>query len=487
MTATSHAGVATKVARGLGWSLAGTIGLRIGSVLFGILTARLVAPSEFGVYAVALTVWTILSTLADLGLGSDLIRAADMEPRAPTVASLGLGVSAALAAAMALAAAPIASAFGSPGSTTVIRLMAVSIALFGFTIVPAARLARAYRQGAVFAVNGLGLLASALVAVTMILRGSGAEALAWGQIACQGVTAVGLFAVTRTVPRFGFDKDMARASLAFCLPVAGANLLSWLLLSIDNLVVSRTLGPEQLGFYLLAFNISNWPMSTLGSAIRVVALPAFSQASSTTARNRGLVHCVGPLVAVASMLSLGLAAAAVPLVSLVYGERWEPAAAALGGLVVFGGIRVLLDLVATFLIAAGETRAVLTVQIMWAVSMVPGMILGVATWGLAGAGWTHVAIVVVVVLPLYLRALARVGVRPGDLLAPAVVPLLAVVPAAAVCSWADGVASGRLLQLLAVVAAVLVLYALPLSRWFRDRFNQLRRLGPDSLQEGTPA
>lgn len=488
MTATTSPGtVAARVSRGLGWGLGGTIAMRVGSVLFGILVARLVAPAEFGVYAVALTVWTILSTLADLGLGADLVRAPDMEPRAPTVASIGLGVSVALGATMALAAEPIALAFDSPGSTDVIRLMAVSIAVFGFTIVPSARLTRSYRQGALFGINGLGLLASVVVALGLILGGMGAEALACGQIACQSVIAVALYVVTRTVPRLGFEPALARESLAFCLPLAAANLLSWLLLSLDNLIVSRTLGPEQLGLYVLAFNISSWPMSALGAAIRVVALPAFSQASSPQVRNRGLVLCMAPLATVATLASLGLAAAAVPLVTLVYGERWEPAAAALTGLAVFGGVRVILDLVATFLVAVGETRAVLVVQVVWALAMVPAMVIGVARWGLAGAGWTHVAVVAVVVVPLYLRALAKVGVRPGDILRPVAVPLAAAAPAAVACAWFGGLGSDRLLTLLGVTAIVLVLYALPLLRWWRAGFTRLRRLEPAPLPEGDPS
>ncbi|NGN93034.1 oligosaccharide flippase family protein [Nocardioides sp. KC13] len=486
-TATNDGPVAGRVSRGLGWGLGGTIAMRVGSVLFGILVARLVAPEEFGVYAVALTVWTILSTLADLGLGADLVRAADMEPRAPTVASIGLGVSVSLGVTMVLAAEPIALAFGSPESVDVIRLMAVSIAVFGFTIVPSARLTRAYRQGALFGINALGLLASVVVSLGLILGGVGAEALACGQIACQSVIAVGLFVVTRTVPRLGYDPALARESLVFCLPLAAANLLSWLLLSLDNLIVSRTLGPEQLGLYVLAFNISSWPMSALGAAIRVVALPAFSQASSPEVRNRGLVLCIAPLVTVSTLISLGLAAAAIPLVTLIYGDRWEPAAAALTGLAVFGGSRVLLDLVATFLVAAGETRAVLAVQVAWVLAMVPAMVLGVTRWGLAGAGWTHVAVVVAVVVPLYLRALGKVGIPPGELLRPVVVPLVAAVPAAIACIWFNGLGSNRLLTLVGVAALVLALYGLPLLRWWRARFTQLRRLEPVSVPEGTPS
>ncbi len=62
----------------------------MGGLVVGIVLARLLAPEQFGVYAVALTVQSILITVADLGLSADLIRSDEPERIAPTVATLGL-------------------------------------------------------------------------------------------------------------------------------------------------------------------------------------------------------------------------------------------------------------------------------------------------------------------------------------------------------------------------------------------------------------
>ena len=83
------------------------------------------ARSEFGVFAVALTVWTILGTLAEFGLGTDLVRARDLERRAPTVATLGLLISGSSAVVDgARRAAALATPSRAPTSAGVIRLMA---------------------------------------------------------------------------------------------------------------------------------------------------------------------------------------------------------------------------------------------------------------------------------------------------------------------------------------------------------------------------
>ena len=65
-------------------------------------------------------------------------------------------------------------------------------------------------------------------------------------------------------PLFGFDRTVARSALRFGLPLAIANMLSWALLNVDNVVISRTSGVVALGFYVLAFNVSSWPMTAIG-------------------------------------------------------------------------------------------------------------------------------------------------------------------------------------------------------------------------------
>lgn len=474
MTTVVGTPVEARVRRGLGWGVTSNIVLRLGNVLVSILMARLIAPEQFGVFAVAMTVWSILGTLAEFGLGADLVRAEDIERRAPTVATIGLATGGVLAASMVVAAGPLAASFNSPESVGVIRLMAISIAVFGVTIVPAARLQREFRQGTLFVVNGAGMLASAAVMTVLATHGVGPASLAWGQVTAQVTIAVGLFLLTRTRPHFGLDRVIALESLRFCLPLAMANMLSWVLLSVDTLVVARLLSPVELGLYVLAFNVSSWPMSAVGQGLRVVALPAFSRVTSTEDRNRALIRCVGPVVAVAALMALLLGTLATPLVTFLYGERWHEAAGALAGLAIFGGLRVMLDLVATFLIAVGTTTAVLVVQVVWLAAMVPVMVVGVSRFGLDGAGWSHVVVGCAVVLPCYLICLRRVGVDVLGFLREWLVPLGSAVPAVAVCFWIGGRDAAPIILLVAGTTAALLLYALPLAPWWLRRINLLR-------------
>ena len=97
-------------------------------------------------------------------------------------------------------------------------------------------------------------------------------------------------------------------------------------------------------------------------------------------------------------------------------------------------------------------------------------------YGLAGAGWSHVAVAVFVVLPLYAVCLRRLGVDVLRLLPwRCASPSLAAVPAVVVCSWIGGLEANPWLLLVVGVLAALLTYALPLSRWWLRSVDQLRR------------
>jgi PST family polysaccharide transporter len=466
--------ISGRVRRGLGWSTAGNLTLRVGNFLVSILMARLIAPEQFGVFAVALTIWSVLGTLAEFGLGADLVRARDVERRIPTVTTVGLVTSGVLGISMLLSAGPVADAFESPDSASVIRLMSLSLLIFGFSIVPTALLQREFRQRTLFAVNGAAMVTSAGTMTFLALQDLGPAALAWGQIANQLVIVVGAHVATRRLPRLGFDPAIARESASFCLPLALANLLSWLLISVDNLIVARVMTPVELGLYVLAFNVSSWPMNAIGQSIRAVALPAFSRLDTREAQSRSLVGVSGPVAAVSAWMGITLATLATPLVVLLYGDRWREAGAALTGLAVFGALRIMFDLLATFLIAIGASRSVLLVQIWWLLIMLPAMYVGVSRYGLAGAGWTHVVVGLGAVLPAYLLCLHLARVDWLGFLSGCVRPALMSVPATLACVLVVDHMATPQAALLAGCASVVLLYAVPVAPWVTRQLRLLR-------------
>lgn len=460
-----------RVRRGLAWGFVNSVTMRLATMTLGIVLARLLSPGAFGAFAVALVIQTILINFADLGMSADLIRNPGWRQRTPTVASISLLAGGLLSSAMIAGAPLLASSLGSAQAAPVIAVMSLSLLIAGAGVAPFATLQREFQQSRYFVIVLISFLLGSGVTVLLIVAFHwGAMALAVGKLVEQ-TCSVGLqFGLTRTKPRFGFDRSVARSALAFGLPVCGANALSWLVLNVDYIVIGHTAGAVTLGFYVLAFNISSWPVNALVQAVRNVALAAFSRLDSASSRT-SLVSAFALVFTAGLFVAALLAPLAVPAVTFIYGAKWHKSADALGVLALFGAMRVVFDLMATFLIARGGSRPVFLVQIVWVAALVPAMVVGVHTWGIVGAGAAHLVVACSVVLPAYLLALSRQGVGSLALVRAAAPPLAAALAAGAAV-WACSNAIDVAWHALVLGGSIgIVVYLALLSRWLRPRVS----------------
>lgn len=473
--------LAGEVRRGLVWAFANNIVLRMASLVLGIVLARLLTPSEFGVFAIGLTVQAILLTLADLGLSAYLVRGDDADAHAPAVATLSLTSGILLAMLMSASSPAVARALNEPNASGVIAVLSCSLIVSGAGIVPFAKLQRNFEQRKLFACTALDFVTYTTVTVTLVLVGVGPIALALGRVLGQTLDTSLQFVLARVRPRFGFDRAVMKAALAYGLPLAGANFLSWALLNIDNVVVARVAGATSLGLYVLAFNVSNWPMNAIGQAVRSVSLAGFSQTAEAD-QEASLLRAIALTWSAALPVGVLLAALSHPLIAILYGTRWNASAAVLAALGIFGGLRVLFDLIATYLMAKGAARPVLYVQILWFFALIPPMITATQSVGIKGAGWSHLFVGALIILPAYLWALSRVGARPRAVLSAMWLPTAAAVPTWWVASTVSGHVQTQVLALLLGGAAGLAVYVALVFRSVRRLLPSKRRTHEGDLQ-----
>jgi lipopolysaccharide exporter len=478
-----------QVGRALAWSTLNNLLLRFGNLALGIALARLLAPAEFGVFAVALTLQAILLTLAELGMSADLIRQGDIEAKAGTATTVSTVTSALLALGMCLAAAPFSAVMGSPHATPVVQLMSLTLVLSGLSCVPYSIMQRDFRQPEQTALGVIGLGMDVIITISLVLFGFGAMALAISRVITLATTTTVQFFLVRMRPTFAFDREVARGLVRFGVPLAAANLVYMGVNYIPNLMVGRQLGTEALGFYVLAFNIASWPMNALGAAVRAVALPGFARIAEPERKAEGLAAAAAVTMAWAMLAGILLSGLATSLIPFVYGEKWLPSAQALAGLAIFGAIRIVAELLATFLVVIGATRRVLVVQLAWIAALVPAVIGGVAWNGLAGAGWACAASAAFVVLPAYLLMVRRQHVPMARMVRRLVAAVLCALPATAAGMLVAALVHGNLLALvcggLATTAVYVALMARPFRRWFAE-LRAMKEYATDAITPIVP-
>ncbi|QXJ21543.1 lipopolysaccharide biosynthesis protein [Actinomadura graeca] len=415
-----------KASRALGWSLVNTAVGRLGTLAIGVALARLLGPAEFGVFAVAMVALLAVLSFHELGVSLAIVRwPGDPREIAPTVATISVASSALIYAGCYLGAPAFASAMGAPAASGVIRLLGLSVVVSGLVAVPAALLQRGFRQDRKMLADQVNNWGGAIVSIALAATGMGAMSLAIGRLVGSAASAVLLVRASPEPLRFGFDRGRARALLRFGLPLAGSSIVVFAVASVDQLVVGNVLGATALGFYVLAFNLSNWPVTMFSQPVRSVAPAAFARLQHDPPALRGaFLSTAGLLAGLTLPVCLLLAGAAEPLIRLVYGDRWGPAADALLWLGILGGLRIMFELVYDYFVVLARSRAVFTVQLVWLVALVPALVAGAELHGIPGVGAAHVAVAALVVLPLYLWELRRSGVGARAVLARTAPPAL---------------------------------------------------------------
>jgi PST family polysaccharide transporter len=325
----------------------------------------------------------------------------------------------------------------------------------GIVATPAALMQREFRAGKRLLIDQVINWLGAAVSIGAAVAGMGAMSLGLGRLVGSLAGAV-LFLAWEPIS-FGFDREIARRLLRFGLPLAGSSMVFFSVLFVDQFVVGSVIGPVALGFYLLAFNVSNWPISVFSQPIRQVSPAAFARLQGDRpALRSAFVSSVGLLTAATLPVCLVLTGAAEPIIRTVYGAAWEPAATALGWLGLLAGLRLFFELVYDYFVVLGRTRLIFAVQLTWFVALVPSLYVGAELGGIAGAAAAQVLVALLVVLPTYLLALHRVEISCRSLAAGVAVPFACGVGVVVVTLVATRLTS---LDVLALGVAALALAA----------------------------
>lgn len=396
-----------RVGSGVLWSGLSSLFLRFSSIAITAVVVRIVTPEQFGVFAAALTVHAVVSSIGDLGLTSCLTRRdLDFDRLAPSVAAASIVSATALAVAMSSCATQLASFLGAPAAATPIRVLSLAVVLNGIFTVPVAKLARDFRQRAIFWSTVTSFAPANILLVILAATGQGALAFAWSRVV--GHLVAGLFALfaARWRRRIHVDRDALRFVLRIGLPLAGANVLNYALLNADYAFIARLLGPVELGVYVLAFNVASWSTSVLGAVINGVTLSAISEMNSDRERLRRAIRSSVQIVAIVAFPIAALSVAlSRPLVLGLYGDKWQSGAPVLCILAVYGALFSASLLFANVLVGVGHSKLLLYVQGLWITTLIPAMYFGVHVHRVIGVAIAHVVVIAFVIIPVYVVVL----------------------------------------------------------------------------------
>lgn len=298
------------------------------NVLGGVILARLLAPADFGIYALVLFLGSFLTTLAGTGLASNLIRS----PQEPTTGDLRalftVQEALVLAAAAALAAASgrLAQWYGlGHNGWQLFALTGIALVAASLQAIPQVLLERDLRFPTVALIESLQALAFNATAIGLAWRGFGAVSFGWALAARALVGAVLANLAAPWPIGLLLERCRLEAHLKFGLYFAGSNVVSLVKDAINPIFIGALLGMAQVGFVNWAMMVAAYTSVALLGLQRVY-MPSFARMMTHPGQLSSLIQTVLEVVnGVAAPVAVTTLALIGPITRTIFGAKWLPA------------------------------------------------------------------------------------------------------------------------------------------------------------------
>jgi O-antigen/teichoic acid export membrane protein len=267
-------------------------------------------------------------------------------------------------------------------------------------------------------------IASMIVALGLALWVRNVWALVAGSISFALARCVGSYCVHPFRPRLRWDWPAAADLLHFGKHIFWITIATFIVTSGDDAIVGKLLGLTALGFYSMAYNMANLPVTSLAAVVGKVSFAAFSRLQDD---REALKRTFGQAFEATLMLLLPVAAMLFLLAHdftvVLLGEKWLPMVPVLRVLCFLGLFRGLSNVFAAVHLAvnrpAVQTRNKAVELVAFLLLVYPCTM----KWGLLGAGF---AVTIVYGISALLNGIdtARILRTVWSVLAyPALVPL----------------------------------------------------------------
>jgi O-antigen/teichoic acid export membrane protein len=376
------------------------------SFLTTVIVARWLDPSDYGLMALAGTFISVLSLVCELGLGAAIVQFPDLEHRELNLCYyLALGTAVIVYAALFFAAAPIATWFASPRLVEVLRVASLVLPISAIGIVPYGMIQKSLKIDRVVKAEMAGSVVSLVTVFMLAWHGAGVWALIFASLARTLVWVIALYAFSPWHPGIRVGSKRMRQILGFSFGTFGSRALWSIYDQSDNFVLGKIAGESALGFYRVARDIANIPVTRLSTAVNQISVPVLASLQDDPGAMRAMLMRGMRLTATISIPACaGLALVARDLVFVALTPKWLPIVPVLELLCGLAMVKSLDVLVAPVLRARYRTTFLAVYNLVLLVMMPVAFLAGARLGGSVGVACAWLA-----VYPIIMCRMAKVA------------------------------------------------------------------------------
>ncbi len=385
--------------KGISW-IGGLRGVTRGLAFVRILIlARLLTPSQFGLFGVASFMLALVEVFTETGINIFLVQREgkiDNYLSSAWIISIFRGF---IIFTVILVSAPFASSlFNAQDALGLLILIAFVPLVRGF-INPAVVLYQkelSFHKEFYFKATVLSFEVVVSVILAYLLRSP--AGLILGLIASAILEVFLSFLLIKSRPTFKFERMRFVEVLHTGKWVTISTIFNYLYQNVDDMVVVRFLNTTSLGFYQMAYKLAMLPITEVADVVGRVTFPVYARISGDKKRlKKAFYKTIAANLILSSPVVIVFIIFPNQIVLLILGEKWLGAVPAFQVLVFFGLARAVTSPATVLLLALKRQDVVAKISLGTFLLMALTIIPFVTIWGIFGAGLSSVLASVIMI------------------------------------------------------------------------------------------
>lgn len=294
------------------------------SFLFGLIMARLLKPSDYGMIAMLGIFMAISQTFIDSGFSSALIRKPN-RTEADNATAFYFNIIVGLVCYLVLffTAPFIARFYNTPQLTILTRIIALNLMFNSLCVVQQALLTIRLDFKTQAKISLTGVILSGIAGVILAYKGFGVWALVIQSVLSSVIRTLLLWWLAKWRPQTPFSRESFHYLFSFGSKILASGLLDTIYNNIYTIVIGKKFSSVKLGLYARADQWAQFPSVNITGILQRVSFPVLSTIQNEDKRlsidYRKFLRLSGFII---FPLMTGMAAVADPLIRIILTDKW---------------------------------------------------------------------------------------------------------------------------------------------------------------------
>jgi O-antigen/teichoic acid export membrane protein len=367
------------------WDLIGKLSSQGIGFFISILLARLLAPEEFGLLAMANVVIGLAGVLVDMGLGSALIQRQDVkEEHFGSVFYFNISIGTLLFLFFFGGSGMVADFYARPELKPIVQVMSLNFIINSFCNVQRTWLRKELNYSVLTKAGLWSLIIGGSIGIYLAYLDYGVWALVFQSLISGIVNNIYIYFFSGWKPRLIFKYSALKNLWGFGFKMFLSGLLDSIFSHLDSLIIGKLFQPAILGQYYRAKSLDQFVIRYTSGSLMSVLFPVLSQVNNDKQKYKQIVYSAFHVLNFVTFGLIGtLYLTGADLIVILFGDQWLKAGDYYKIIVLAGFVYPFSALLVNIISSKGNSTAFLKLEIYKKIAI--GLNFAIGFWfGLEG-------------------------------------------------------------------------------------------------------